>query len=238
MELSLTDHLVIPLVVAASLVEWLWYWPRMCARVDEPGTRSRVYRNLIILEWGISAIVIVTWVVRGRSWSALGLGVGRPLGLAIGFALFAFYVVTAVRLRRAILSSPERLERMARRMTGAEPLVPRTTAERRLFLLLALTAGVCEELIFRGFVPWYLAPWTGMTLAIVLASLVFGFGHVYLGPSHVPRTAVVGLVFALIVLAAGSLWPAIALHAVMDIVSGDLGSRALVQAERRGGVPA
>src|SRR5262245_50080148 len=97
--LSLADHLIIPLVIARSLAEWLWYWPRMRARVDEPGTRSRVYRNLIALEWGISAIVLVTWAMRGRSWSALGLGAGRPLGLAIGFALFAFYVVTAVRLR-------------------------------------------------------------------------------------------------------------------------------------------
>jgi membrane protease YdiL (CAAX protease family) len=218
--LSLADHLVIPLVTAISLVEWLWYWPRMRARADEPGTRLRAYRNVIAVEWGISALVLGTWAIRGRSWAALGLGTGRPLGLAIGFALLVFYLVTVVRLRRAILASPERLERLARRTTGAEPLLPRTSAERRLFLLTALTAGVCEELLFRGFVPWYLAPWTGATLAVVLASLAFGLGHVYLGPS-------------LIVLAAGSLWPAIALHAAMDIVSGDLGSRALAHAERR-----
>jgi hypothetical protein len=41
------------------------------------------------------------------------------------------------------------------------------------------------------------------------------------------RTAVLGLVFALIVLAAGSLWPAMIAHALLDLHSGDVGYRAL-----------
>ena len=44
------------------------------------------------------------------------------------------------------------------------------------------------------------------------------------------RTAVVGAVLALVVLAAGSLWPAILIHAAMDLISSDLGYRGLVRA--------
>jgi len=62
---------------------------------------------------------------------------------------------------------------------------------------------------------------------VLISSAIFGFGHIYLGLIQVPRTAALGVIFALIVLASGSLWPAIILHAALDLNSGDLGFRAL-----------
>jgi membrane protease YdiL (CAAX protease family) len=105
-------------------------------------------------------------------------------------------------------------------------LLPRTPGERRGFAAVSITAGICEELLFRGFLMWYFAGW-GIVAAVVVSSLLFGFAHIYQGIQSVPRTGILGLVLCLIVVAAGSLWPAIIIHAAIDLNSGDLGYRAL-----------
>jgi membrane protease YdiL (CAAX protease family) len=114
----------------------------------------------------------------------------------------------------------------------ADPLVPRTTGEYRGMIVVALTAGVCEEFLFRGFVTWYfLEFWPGsrigLVLAVIISAILFGFAHIYFGVRQVWVSAVVGAFFAAVVLAAGSLLPAMIVHAAMDLNSFDLGYRAL-----------
>jgi membrane protease YdiL (CAAX protease family) len=106
-------------------------------------------------------------------------------------------------------------------------MIPETTAERRWFRAVSVSAGIGEELFYRGFLMWYLATYVGTGVAVVGTSALFGFDHLYLGRSHVLRTAIVGAAFAGIVLLAQSLWPAMLIHTLVDLVSGDLGERAL-----------
>jgi membrane protease YdiL (CAAX protease family) len=67
--------------------------------------------------------------------------------------------------------------------------------------------------------------WTGIAVAVILSSLVFGLGHIYLGTKSVPKTAGAGLVMAFLAVSSGTLWPAILIHAAMDWNSGELGYR-------------
>ena len=57
-----------------------------------------------------------------------------------------------------------------RSLRQANPLVPRTNGEYPGMILVALTAGVCEEILFRGYVTWYfLAFWPGTRISLALA---------------------------------------------------------------------
>ncbi len=87
---------------------------------------------------------------------------------------------------------------------------------------MALTA-LAEELLFRGLLlSGLLAAWgssrAGIYRAVVVASAVFGAGHlVNLGPggqllAQVAYAAVVGLVWAGLRLRTGSIWPGVILH--------------------------
>ena len=109
-------------------------------------------------------------------------------------------------------------------------------------IVVALTADVCEEFLFRGFVTWYfLEFWPGSRIGLVLAVIsviAFGFAHIYFGVWQVWMSAVVGVFFAAVVLAAGSLLPAMIMHAVMDLNSFDLGHRALRKTDEAGDNPA
>lgn len=226
------DHVLLAVFVLVTLVEWRWHWPRRVRAIAEgvPGARAVVYRNIAVAEWGLTGCVIGLWTARGRPWAALMLGSVAPLRLGIGLVPAALVLGLLWLQRRALLARPERLERLRQKLDYADPLLPRTLGERRGFTLAAITAGICEEVFFRGFVMWYVGVWTGPVLAVAISSATFGFGHIYLGLPQVPRTAVIGAAFALIVLAAGSLWPAMIIHAAVDLNSGNLGFRALAGA--------
>jgi membrane protease YdiL (CAAX protease family) len=99
-------------------------------------------------------------------------------------------------------------------------LLPGAGAERAAFILVSLSAGVCEEILFRGFLIRLLHggalafPLLG---ALAASSLIFGLGHAYQGFKGVLSTAVAGLFLGLLFLLSGALIPAMALHALLDL---------------------
>jgi membrane protease YdiL (CAAX protease family) len=99
-------------------------------------------------------------------------------------------------------------------------LLPRTALERRWFALLSVTAGICEELLYRGFglaaLRWA-APDIHTTALIALSGAAFGFAHLYQGRLGVTLTGVLGAYLAWITIAAGSLVPVMVLHALLDL---------------------
>jgi membrane protease YdiL (CAAX protease family) len=231
---GIADHALIALMALLPLGEAWWYWPRIVRALADrvPGMRRRAYRSLIVLEWAFAAAVVALWVAQHRAWAVLHVGAGRPLPTTLGAAFVAGYLVLALVQVRALVADPERLVRFAARQTKVDPLAPRTTDEQRLFAVLAVTAGLCEEFLYRGFALWYFTSLAGSVAGFALAAVLFGLGHLYLGRVHVVRTAIVGAVFGLLVTGTGSLWLAIVLHAAMDLIGGAVGGRAFRAAEQ------
>lgn len=100
-------------------------------------------------------------------------------------------------------------------------IMPTTPPEKGVFALLAVAAGVFEEIVFRGFLPAFLLPWTGSYLLAALpAAVAFGISHAYQGSHGMLRTGVLGLWLAFGVGWTGSLWPSIFAHAALDLLIG------------------
>lgn len=100
-------------------------------------------------------------------------------------------------------------------------LLPRTGREKLLFVGVSLSAGVGEELAYRGYAIPLLAGLVGSEwTAAVLSSGVFGFLHAYQGQVGVVRTGLMGMLLAAVFVWTGSLWPAILAHAAIDLVGG------------------
>ena len=97
---------------------------------------------------------------------------------------------------------------------------PATWTERRWWVFVCITAGVCEETLFRGFLLHYLHvfPWTlNLTLALLISSVIFGFNHLYEGAGGVAGAVIVGFLFGLLFLLTGNLLLPIILHGVIDL---------------------
>ena len=116
------------------------------------------------------------------------------------------------------------------RETGVvRAIMPVTGREKGVFALLALAAGVFEELVFRGFLPLFLMPWTGSYLGGALpVAVVFGFLHAYQGRHGIARTALMGGILAAGVGWTGSLWPSIFAHAALDLILGLVLARSIL----------
>jgi membrane protease YdiL (CAAX protease family) len=232
------DDIFFALLLAIPLIEWKRTWPRYLARLKTgaPGVRRGFYRTLIAEEWIASACLLGWWALRARPWSRLLLaGTATPLSMGIppplrpwaGLALVVLLAGFLILQKKAILARPEAMERIRPKLAYAEPLLPHTAEERRLFWLVSLTAGACEEIFFRGFLIWYLMAWMGPLMAVLLSSALFGAGHIYMGWAQAPKTALLGLILAFIALGSASLLPAMLLHAALDWNSGELGYRVL-----------
>lgn len=101
-------------------------------------------------------------------------------------------------------------------------IIPATSGERNLFTILSITAGVTEEIVFRGFLPLFLMPWFGgrYLLAALPTTAVFGILHAYQGAHGMVRTGALGLVLAAGVAWTGSLLPSILAHAALNLLIG------------------
>lgn len=115
-------------------------------------------------------------------------------------------------------------------------LIPRTGREKGLFALLSLAAGFGEEIVYRGYLLAILAPlFDGPWTAALVSSMAFAVLHAYQGPVGLVRSGVLGFLFAAAFLLHGSLWPVIAVHAGVDLVSGlVMGPRMLAADATRG----
>jgi membrane protease YdiL (CAAX protease family) len=176
----------------------------------------RHYRRGVVGEWSAVAVVAVIGALTRRGRSSIGLtghGFGGATTEVIEVAVLLG--VTAVAFR-----FPSLREVLRRQAKGFLALLPRTRTERMVFAGLAVTAGVCEEILFRGFgiayVRWL---WPGASHAwlITVTSVGFGFAHLYQGPRGVLLTGVVGALFASVTLSSGSLVPAMVMHALLDL---------------------
>lgn len=102
----------------------------------------------------------------------------------------------------------------------AAKMAPHTRSELGWFVALSLSAGICEEFIFRAYLIWAFQSLLGLGGAAALSIAVFAAAHAYQGARGVIGTGVVGVLLTLVVLISGSLLPAIVLHALIDIGQG------------------
>ena len=100
-------------------------------------------------------------------------------------------------------------------------LLPRGLTESLLWVALSITAGICEELVFRGYLQRQLIALTGSAvLGIVLQAVIFGVGHSYQGFKSIAVTGTVGFVLGILAWYRGNIRAGAIAHAVTDILGG------------------
>ncbi len=211
-------------LAAALVVVQPWAGRRRYRRLiatvaADPRARMRHYRRGIIGEWATVGVVALIGLLARRGPSSIGLHAGPHPGTSAALVaeVAAFLGVSALVFRFGGRGIREGLRRQAR---GFEALLPRDRREREVFALLAVTAGICEELLLRGFAIAYvrwLWPGAGRLWLIVITSTAFGLVHLYQGPRGVVLTGLVGAYLAWLVLSTGSLLPAMVIHALLDL---------------------
>ncbi len=216
-----TDIIYLALIAAGLSLDHFVLWRSFLRRYAEGAWRARrwLWMSWMCVLWGLTGFGIWLWMAHGRDWGALRLVVphGWRLWVAIGLAALLVLMQMPPILRYAGSRRPKRV-RFGN--PAVERLVPRTGAELVWWVAVSLTAGFCEEFIFRGYLISIFTPLITLWGAAAFSVCIFALGHAYQDARGVVATGVIGAILTLIVLGLGSLWPAIVVHALMDIGQG------------------
>ncbi len=224
-EPTIVEHGVVASFTLAYPLYSALTWPGFvrAARAGTPGVRMRTYAEVLVVQWTLTAVLLWSWAGSGRPWAWLGVsmpGTAGWIGLAIAAALWG---AVLVQLRGLGTLEPKVAASLHAQLGDVALFLPHTHVEHRTFHAVSVTAGFCEEVMFRGFLPLYLLTWLPAPWAWLVAVLAFGLGHAYQGPRGILKTGIVGAILAGITVLTGSLWIAIALHVLMDVQGGTVG---------------
>jgi hypothetical protein len=184
------------------------------------------YLMTILYEWVLLAYTLWGFRMRGTSAREI-LGEWRPswrgwlgdIGAAMLFWLAALLTLSVLsQIIRAVFGSimdPRKISDITQK------LAPTNGVEMMLFLILCISAGICEEFVFRGYLQTQLARASGLVwIGVVAAALVFGCAHGYEGIAGVLLIAAYGAMFGALVLLRRGLRTGMIAHAWHDAMSG------------------
>jgi uncharacterized protein len=174
--------------------------------------RTTIYLSSSFALWVLALVTVAAAFASGFTPGLLGW-------VALPIAPLVFWSAGITLLGVGVLTMGRVLD--VRETDLLRHLLPRNTAERVAFVGVSLTAGICEELVFRSFLIPALTVVSGSVWAAVLiSSVVFGFLHGYQGPAGIARTAALGFLLALPLLITGSILPSMIAHFLLDIIAG------------------
>ena len=105
-----------------------------------------------------------------------------------------------------------------------QTFLPRRAGEILLWVGVSVSAGVCEELVFRGYFQRQFEVFTrSRWIALFLQAALFGISHGYQGLEACVKIAIFGAFYGLLALWRGSLRPGMIAHGGSDILSGIFG---------------
>jgi hypothetical protein len=181
-----------------------------------PASRIPLYVSLLALELAFVWFVAIGLRKRGRAVVDL---VGRRWHSPLEAAKDILLAVAAVLVLRGLSWALHWVLGPAPAKTAF--LLPRGFSESLLWVVVAITAGICEEAVFRGYLQPQLWALTGsLTAGVLLQALIFGVTHLYQGWRPALVTSLYGLGFGLLAAWRRSILPGAIAHSLIDIIGG------------------
>lgn len=128
------------------------------------------------------------------------------------------YILLFQLLPLILLSFSEKYRTMVAASFDKKAYVfPTTTRQRYIFIIVPITVGICEEIIFRGYLYHYILGFgTTAVVALLLAVSIFGIAHFAQGVSGIVESLILGFLLGYIYLVTGSLVVPIIIHILYD----------------------
>lgn len=187
--------------------------------------RMKLYAVTIVMEWLM--LLFIVWGIRRTKQTTLSKLVGGrwktpedfllDVAVALGFWIAAGLVLAGVGYALGI-NSVGNAKELEQRIGS---MLPVGKSEIATWLGLCVTAGFCEEVIFRGYFQKQFgvllkSAWGG----IVAQALIFGGSHAYEGWQKMVQIAVFGFMFGVLAYWRKSLRPGMMTHFAQDSVAG------------------
>jgi uncharacterized protein len=218
---NLIQHSVAILLLVAVPV-WDRLETRRLKQSADPRARLQSYRRIVGMLWLLTALLLLAVPFQALTRPPLVSGTAAKLVAradALWPVLLGLLAGSAIPLFVARMN-PQAATRLAKPLHALRWFLPSTSLERRWFAAVCVSAGICEEIIYRGFLIRYLTtlPFVGGVLAsVVVAALMFALGHTYQGWVGALSVTILALVFTALFFATHALWLPMVLHVLIDL---------------------
>jgi len=217
------DYLFIVLLFVVQPIHGYFSYRKYIRRIatGAASNRVRLYRETMLLEWLAFAALGTAWIVLGRPATELGFVTSSPMQITLGTGitvLFTAYLLYVWHVTRQ-MSDAEKAKQTAA-LGDLVHFLPQDTRDYRHFVALSVTAGIVEELLYRGYTFWVLAHFMPLWAVVLVSSVAFGLAHTYQGAGGVVRVTLIGVAFGALYVFTGSIWLPMLAHAILDILQG------------------
>jgi len=191
------------------------------AKAGQPLNRIRFYRQTALMEWVFLAVLGAAWFFYSRPIADLGFLSPGGRGFWGGTALLVLFTGYLLYSWRAMMKASDAEKAKQTESLGkVAQYLPHTTGELHSFVGVSITAGIVEEIVYRGFVIWYLGQFMPLWAAVIVSAVAFGLAHSYQGATGALRCGLIGLAFGILYVVTGSIWLPIVAHVLLDVLQG------------------
>ncbi len=187
-----------------------------------PPKKHLYYTNGLLLI--IAAMLVCTaWNIGNRSWVQFGFS--KPhFNITVWVSISVIVIVYIADIIMTFVKKDTSKDAF----NDLAYVIPVQWNEFKPYIFLALSAGICEEIIYRGFLIHYLIYLGGenassQVFALLIPAIVFGISHRYQGWWAVIKIFLIAIILGIIYVSSASLLIVILIHVLIDLISGWVG---------------
>ncbi|MGH9634574.1 MAG: CPBP family intramembrane glutamic endopeptidase [Candidatus Angelobacter sp.] len=196
--------------------------------VHGSGSRILLYGGTFVTQ--LVLILLIWFGIRLRGVRMRDLIGGRwktveafllDVALAVGFWATSLILLFGIRVALGTIDLHNMQKSVDDTVRILGPMAPHTFLEAGLFVVLSVSAGLFEEIIFRGYLQrQFGALGRNAIVGIVASAVIFGLGHAYQGARMMIAIGFFGSFFGILAHLRKSLRPGMMAHAFQDSIAG------------------
>jgi membrane protease YdiL (CAAX protease family) len=234
MNLEINSFLVIFIIMMISLsivypISGYIQQKKLKKRISDGGyNKIKWYRDTIIWSWIPVLLILLLIPLSNMTLGNIGIkwiNIGTLLLnnwikyslVGLYFIYFSYNVYSIIVLK---YSKKSRSIAAASIPDNFRIFFPITKREKRTWDFVAISAGITEEIIYRGYLFYALGiifPNISLILILLISTIAFGIGHIYQGKEAI-RPTLIGFIFGIFYIVFNSIIPIIIIHIAQDFV--------------------
>lgn len=191
----------------------------------DTATKRRFYLGNSLFLFIIAFVIMIVWRLYERPFSALGFTSPSAIGKTTPWWMIGLFVALYAMDSIHSFFDKTELAKTKNRLEEQTPFMPTQLKDLPAYFIMCISAGVFEEIVFRGYlISFFRYLFAGIPAAaawsLITPAVIFSLAHYYQGPKTVFKILVLSLLFGMIFWHSGSLYAVIIIHFVVDLASG------------------
>jgi membrane protease YdiL (CAAX protease family) len=192
---------------------------RIRMRLPKPRQKEKIYLAIYAINW-IYLFILIQFVTTFKELYLVKYPLHLPWWISAAAVIALVWGAASTVMPQLFFRRSEEVRKTILSAYKDEAhIFPETCLQRRMMAFVAITVGISEEIIYRGFITNYLhEEWSmPVLLSIVVSAILFGLGHFHQGGGETVSSTVFGLLMSYLYLATGSLLLPILVHILYDM---------------------